>query len=208
MAIFMPAQPIREVNPSPTPSWPRSPLTSSGALPPLQKPAPLLANGATTEEVKIVQPVSLRQGRGARLSFLGSRKKDQAPAPPVPQINGDHPTEEESNLSRSRSVSKDNPNRRSFFRAHAPSESTRSNGTEMSPAVPGGPRPDVSGVDWVSDLAPRESGDPNALDKEKSQSDHSGGMLHVGNVRKRLSILRLGKKSSRGNGGMGSLDEE
>lgn len=48
------------------------------------------------------------------------------------------------------------------------------------------------------------------LEKEKSMSsDHSsGGVLHVGNVRKRLSILRLGKKSSKGNGIMGSLDEE
>ena len=55
---------------------------------------------------------------------------------------------------------------------------------------------------------------------DKTFSDHSssggggssGGMLHVGSVRKRLSLLRLGssKKSlgSKGNGVMGSLDEE
>ena len=208
IAIFMPPQPVREVNSSPTPSWIRSPPSTNGPLPPLQKPAPLLANGAITEEVKIVQPVSIRQGRGARLSFLGGRKKDQAPPPPVPQLNGDHSTEADSSLGRSRSINKDN--RRSFFRGHAPSESARSNGTEMSPAVWSGPRTDVSGTDWVSDSAPRESGDLHMLEKEKSMSsDHSsGGVLHVGNVRKRLSILRLGKKSSKGNGIMGSLDEE
>ncbi|KAK1754419.1 putative dedicator of cytokinesis protein 1 [Echria macrotheca] len=215
IAVFMPPQPIRETETSPTPTWPRSPPSNNGALLVSQKQStPLLANGATTEEVKIVQPVSLRQGRGARLSFLGGRRKDSKheATPPVPQINGDHgSTNDDSGIGRSRSLSKENANRRSFFRAHGPSDnnqqSTTLNGTEMSPAIAGGPRPDISGMDWVSDSAP--SGDSHALEKEKSHSDHSGtNMLHVGSVRKRLSILRLGKKSSKGNGLMGSLDEE
>jgi hypothetical protein len=39
-------------------------------------------------------------------------------------------------------------------------------------------------------------------------ADQDGGARKVGNVRKRLSMLKLGKKSSKGSGLMGSLDEE
>ncbi|KAK0613299.1 hypothetical protein B0T14DRAFT_498830 [Immersiella caudata] len=227
IAIFMPSQPLREVNPSPTPSWPhRSPQPNTGfAQQPQKTGGPLLANGATTEEVKILQPVSLRQGRGARLSFLGGRKKDtKENTPPVPQINGDnHAYENEgSNLSHSRSIGKENGNRRSFFRGHSSSDSNAagarsagySNGTEMSPATVGGGRIDQS-MDWVTDSgAARESTDATAVDKERtlSSSEHGSstvsGIQSLGSVRKRLSILRLGKKSSKGSGLMGSLDEE
>ncbi|KAK5658687.1 hypothetical protein OQA88_2086 [Cercophora sp. LCS_1] len=209
LALFMPTQPLRDVNPSPTPSWPRSPpapLSLHQQLP----SAPLFANGAAQEEVKIVQPVSLRQGRGARLSFLGGRKKDSNPPPPVPQINGDHSHSHDGNdsdLSRSRSFSKDNPNRRSFFRAtHSSSDtrvagsSTLANGEQMSPAIGGGGggghKMDVSGMDWVSDS------------NEGTTEEKGGGLHSIGSVRKRLSILRLGKKGGRRGENMGSLDEE
>jgi dedicator of cytokinesis protein 3 len=227
IAIFMPSQPLLVLNPSPTPSWPhRSPQPTAGFAPQPQKTGgPLLANGAANEEVKILQPVTLRQGRGARLSFLGGRKKDaKENTPPVPQINGDnHAHEDEgSNLSHSRSTGKENGNRRSFFRGHSSSESNTvgarsagyTNGAEMSPATIGGGRVDQS-MDWVTDSgAARESTDATAVDKERtlSSSEHGsstvGGIQSLGSVRKRLSILRLGKKSSKGNGLMGSLDEE
>ncbi|KAK4442243.1 putative dedicator of cytokinesis protein 1 [Podospora aff. communis PSN243] len=227
IAIFMPSQPLLVLNPSPTPSWPhRSPQPTAGFAPQPQKTGgPLLANGATTEEVKILQPVSLRQGRGARLSFLGGRKKDaKENTPPVPQLNGDHHHHEDegSNLSRNRSIGKENGNRRSFFRGHSSSESNTAgarsagytNGAEMSPATVRSGRIDHS-MDWVTDLgAARESTDATAVDKERTlvASEHGsstvGGMQSLGSVRKRLSILRLGKKSSKGNGLMVSLDEE
>jgi len=221
IAVFMPSQPIREVNPSPTPSWTRSPPTTTPFAPQPQKTGgPLLANGATTEEVKILQPISLRQGRGARLSFLGGRKKDaKENVPPLPHINGDgHAYEDETSaLSRSRSTGKENGNRRSFFRGHSSSENAvgrsggYTNGTEMSPATVGGGRVDQS-MDWVTDSgAARESTDATAVDRERTLSDQGsggGGIQSLGSVRKRLSILRLGKKSSKGNGLMGSLDEE
>ncbi|KAK0639107.1 hypothetical protein B0T16DRAFT_394897 [Cercophora newfieldiana] len=225
IAIFMPSQPIREVNPSPTPSWPqRSPQPTTGFAPQPQKTGgPLLANGASTEEVKILQPISLRQGRGARLSFLGGRKKDaKENAPPLPTLNGDTYAHEDeaSAISRSRSIGKENSNgnRRSFFRGHSSSENNAvgprsggysTNGAEMSPATVGGGRMDQS-MDWVTDSGnARESTDATAVDKTLSdQGGTVGGIQSLSSVRKRLSILRLGKKSSKGNGLMGSLDEE
>ncbi|KAJ4307245.1 Deoxycytidine kinase 1 [Collariella sp. IMI 366227] len=88
IAIFTPAQPVRDhLTTTPSPTWPRSSPTNT--LPhSTPNPAP---NGTTPDDATtgIVQPVSLRQGRGARLSFLGGRKnKDQKDAHPV---NGDHP---------------------------------------------------------------------------------------------------------------------
>lgn len=187
---------------------------------------PLLANGAATEEVKIVQPVSLRQGRGARLSFLGGRKKDQKSEQgrSAPHTNGDGPgnhhahEDESGSTGRSRSLSKENVNRRSFFRTHSSPENTRPNtqvnGADMS--LGGSGRMETSGMDWVTDSGgPRESSGVSGMpDKERVLSDQSsggggpGGMLNVGSVRKRLSLLRLGKKTSKGSGLMGSLDEE
>jgi dedicator of cytokinesis protein 3 len=221
----MPVQPIREANPSPTPSWPRSPPTASGFVPqPQNLGGPLLANGATTGEVKIIQPISLRQGRGARLSFLGGRKKDQKEGiPPVPQINGNsHAQEDESaGMSRSHGLGGDALNRRSFFRTtYSASENAvvrppgHTNGhTEMSPATVGRSSRVDQSMDWVTDSGlPRDSSDATALEKEKSFPDHgssgASGMLHMGGVKKRLSILRLGKKNSKGSGVMGSVDEE
>ncbi|KAK0634336.1 hypothetical protein B0T17DRAFT_502010 [Bombardia bombarda] len=259
ISVFTPAQPLRDANTAQSPTWPRSPPSTIGALPQHHKTnsttSPLLTNGVKSEEVSIIQPVSLRNGRGARLSFLGGRKKDhpqqqqqqqqqsqQAPpkpessspyspvSPPIPQINGDvanhhtnndhhqaHEDESGDASSRSRSMSKDNSNRRSFFRSHSSDRRVQVNGMDVS----GGGGGANSGADWMTDSGgARESSDMSALDKEKMflSSDHNGGgggggggmggMLHVGSVRKRLSILRLGKKSSKGNGIMTSLDEE
>jgi dedicator of cytokinesis protein 3 len=61
--------------------------------------------------------------------------------------------------------------------------------------APGGRR---KSSDLSRTLSSKENSDPNA----------AGGERKVGNVRKRLSMLKLGKKSSKGSGLMGSLDEE
>ncbi|KAK0705613.1 hypothetical protein B0H67DRAFT_498602 [Lasiosphaeris hirsuta] len=264
IAIFTPPQPIREVSntttgTSPTPTWPRSPPTNHPQHK-RQNSGPLLVNGATTEEVTIVQPVSLRQGRGARLSFLGGRKKESVSAP---HINGDsyRPTtgqEDETashakthsnsnSISRSHSLGqKDNPNRRSFFRAVTNSSTVENPSSRLSVSLPrqvngtssalggggsvaaageGGMSPARSparsrgngfgvggaspkGRDWGGDSAAGSRGE-EGVDKVSEHSGGTHGMLNVGgSVRKRLSILRLGKKSSKGSGVMGSLDEE
>ncbi|KAK3315502.1 hypothetical protein B0H66DRAFT_346112 [Apodospora peruviana] len=237
IAVFTPPQPVRETTnaASPSPTWPRSPPSTIGALPHQQHQqkhsmtAPSLANG---EEVSIVQPVSLRQGRGARLSFLGgsssSRKKDgglsklssetaAATSAATTRVNGDggghhhqHQQEDESNSGRSFG-GKENPNRRSFFRTHSSGNTTVhvNGGTDMSGGAGGM-------MDWVTDSGaspPKGSSDNQSQtvgsgSGEKQLSGASDHSSSIGSVRKRLSILRLGKKTSKGNGLMGSLDEE
>jgi hypothetical protein len=47
----------------------------------------------------------------------------------------------------------------------------------------------------------------DSLDKERERLD-GAGTPKLGGMKKRLSLLRLGKKSGRSNGAMGALDEE
>lgn len=173
--------------------------------------------------MSVVQPVQLRQGRGARLSFLGGgRKKDQTtqqqhlPPPPIPQTNGDHQVNGDAESATSgHSRGKDNPNRLSFFRSHSSAEpkveSSNTAGKHhevvVEHALPGNKTAAAAPVrrkssDISRTLSGKENSDPNMA------SDHAGGGRKVGNVRKRLSMLKLGKKSSKGSGLMGSLDEE
>ena len=49
--------------------------------------------------------------------------------------------------------------------------------------------------------------DTGITEKHQSSGDLSG-VKSIGSVRKRLSMLKLGKKASKGSGLMGSLDEE
>ena len=159
-----------------------------------------------------MQPVSLRSGRGvARLSFLGGRsRKDSAPQP---QVNGDHAPQQPNGDSHhhqqqeptERSRSKDNTNRLSFFRSHS-SDKPQANGQGYDSS--GGP----AGMDWVTDSGPRESTDGTTLDREKATLEGTGtgggGVVKMGSVRKRLSLLKLGRKASKGNDLMVAVDEE
>ncbi len=113
------------------------------------------------------------------------------------QVNGDasHPqTNGDPESPRKRSQSRDNPNRLSFFRAHS-SDKPQTNGHDLS-----------GGTDWVTDSGPRESTDGGSLDKDRVAVD--GGVAKMGSVRKRLSLLKLGRKASKGNDVMGAVDEE
>lgn len=200
IAAFAPPQPVRENMPTPSPSWPRSPPSLAPTTPQHHKSNSSNANNMSAE-VSTVQPVSLRQGRGARLSFLGGRKKDAQPG--QTQTNGDQSQQlngdAETASSGSRSLSKDNPNRRSFFRAHSSDDQrlprSGTNGT------------DTSAPEWTTESMPRESMDTAITEKHQSGGDLSG-VKSIGSVRKRLSMLKLGKKASKGSGLMGSLDEE
>lgn len=226
--------------------------------------------GAVVEEASTVQPIALRQGRGTRLSFLGgantSRKRDSIQLP-----NGDGAILEsrKSSVSRgegdsvsehSRSRSKENTNRRSFFRANgdkAPplpqfggpettivgGTTSNGNGSTQRLTKSGGgssgsnnyttsnttastTKPRSNGAsDWVKDMGTRQSSDLGSMDRKKSASSmmsggngnsnsngigelDAGGVAKMGSVRKRLSMLKLGKKSSKANGLMVAVDEE
>lgn len=160
--------------------------------------------GVLSEEASAVQPVSIRQGRGARLSLLGGRKKDQSSSP---QTNGVRPTttheDGEALNGRTKSMDKDQSSRRSFFRGPAV-DATSPNGDGTAEA---------EGSEWVTESRGRQSSDMRSgdADRENDEQAHSGGgngLAKKGSVRKRFSMLRLGKKTSRGNVLMGSVDEE
>ncbi|KAK3304666.1 uncharacterized protein B0T15DRAFT_250356 [Chaetomium strumarium] len=248
IAVFTPAQPIRDTT-APSPTWQRSPTSTIGGVP-RQREAITRSNSVNVpEEVTIVQPqpVSLRQGRGARLSFLGGRKKDQAQKQ---EVNGDHtpatiPEEEPAKVNGTPSTAKDGGtgianHRRSFFRTLPPiNTATADAGTASSRAGGIGPlhqakRNGTAGSqtsgnssnpnrEWVTDvsagnssvvISEKEGHQPRVYETQvlsPGQGSHSIVGHGVGSVRKRLSLLRLGKKSSRersGTGGLAGLDEE
>ncbi|CAK7274903.1 Deoxycytidine kinase 1 [Sporothrix epigloea] len=278
IAIFTPQ--ALPGNPTPPPAWPR--LSSTEATVPILPVVNYALDGASNgtnkagngdavvQEASAVQPVAaLRQGRGTRLSFLGGAntngKRDsihlsnnegtipQSRKSSVSATGGDSVSEH------SRSRSKENNSRRSFFRA---------NGDKVPP-IPqsSGPEPTIVGSntangarqandsdsstvnshftptntftftgagiangklksgasEWVAELTSRKSSDLGSMDRKKSLSTaggaghgdsnghgdvDSGSVVKMGSVRKRLSMLKLGKKSSKGSGLMVALDEE
>jgi dedicator of cytokinesis protein 3 len=184
IAHFTPPQPQRELVATPSPTWKRSSRSSSASL--KNKNAGVAVNGVTTEEASVIRPVSKR---GTRLSFLGGSKKKEPELPTEPEeVNGD--IETSSNLSRSLSQgqSKEQGRRHSFFRA--PSQD------EKHPESPGG-------LNGRGSLDQQFGGGDKSNDKPVENKLSS----KKGSVRKRFSMLKLGRKG-KGNGMMGSLDEE
>ncbi|CAK7206849.1 Deoxycytidine kinase 1 [Sporothrix eucalyptigena] len=280
IAIFTPQAVIEPLTPSPT--WPRTSPTETTA-PKLPDVASTLegttnganvvsTGGAVVEEASTVQPIAaLRQGRSTRLSFLGgantSRKRDSIHLSnsegTIPQSRKSSvgAAEADSVSDHSRSRSKENINRRSFFRANgerAPPmpqysgpettivggagangvgngsvpRATKSNGgsngsnnytsvNAANVASTAANKPKGGASEWVAELTSRKSSDLSSMDRKKSFSStgetghgdgngdvDGGGIAKMGSVRKRLSMLKLGKKSSKANGLMVAVDEE
>lgn len=205
---FTPPQPSREtvqaVSPSVTsPTTPRHQHQFSTSS----------ANGVV--EVSTVQPVSLRQSRGARLSFFGGRKKE----PPSGPANGGQTINEEIGL-QSPAISQDQ-HRGSFSNMQSnetqPLSSHGTNGGVSNGTIPKSGT-DGSG-DWVTDSGGGSRGSydthilstsfSDSLDKERKDSLSGGGAPpKLGGVKKRLSLLKLGKKPAKSNGMMGAVSEE
>ncbi|KZL82565.1 sh3 domain-containing protein [Colletotrichum incanum] len=202
IALFAPPQPTRDsANGSQT--WRRSSPSTEQASPQPQSAAGAITNGVVAEEVSTVQPIAIRQGRGTRLSFLGGRKKE---SPVLQQTISDTPVSgdsEDNGSQRSRSFSRtqDNPSRRSFFRAPS-TDAPRILGSNDATS------------EWVTDSGGRQSLDAgmNLTEKEREYRDErlteSPGIAKRGSVRKRLSLLKLGKKSNKNGSAMGSVHEE
>ncbi|KAK1544818.1 SH3 domain-containing protein [Colletotrichum paranaense] len=209
IALFAPQQPSREsANASPT--YRRSSPSTEQVSPQPQSIAGAMTNGVAVEEVSTVQPVAIRQGRGTRLSFLGGRKKESPVLQQTPSDPQTTPEAEDTVSHRSRSFSKtqdnvtitSNANRRSsFFRAPS-SDIPRVLGSNDATS------------EWVTDSGGRRSSDAgtNLTEKEREYKDERPvdalGIVKRGSVRKRLSMLKLGKKSAKGNGTMVSVHEE
>ncbi|KAK4135732.1 hypothetical protein BT67DRAFT_258920 [Trichocladium antarcticum] len=226
IAIFTPAPApaLRDTtNPTtPSPPWPRSPPSTNGGSS-SQPPGPIPNGGAAaSEEATLIQP--LRPGRGPRLSFLGGRKKEKEQHHTA-AANGDHapvpapmPTQEEEEEAEAPAAPatgrerESSTHRRSFFRqGGGPLVQVQSNGKVEGLEDGGGH------VEWVTEKSGGSEGVFGALEKDghhhhhrvfveshAAGGGHEGGGHGVGNsVRKRLSILRLGKKSSKSGGGGG-----
>ncbi|KAI1762555.1 hypothetical protein GGR53DRAFT_414782 [Hypoxylon sp. FL1150] len=199
IAIFAPAQPSRDTAPTtPSPTWQRtSPTMETEA-----KISGSMANpNGVVEEASAAQPISMRQ-RGTRLSFLGGKKKESqqsnGEASSLVQSKGD--SDSNSQVSKG----KDNSNRKSILR-------TQSNDTNNSSSPY--PQPYANGIvepttpDWGIDR-PRKSREVVDVLEGEFDRPNDGGM-GFNSVRKRLSMLKLGKKPSKPNGFfMGGLNEE
>lgn len=212
---FTPPRPISDTQ-SPTSPIVVSPITPRGHSHTFSN---VSANG--TAEVTTIQPVSMRQSRGARLSFLGGRKREHQSPPAAHMNGGQHPVNE---MDENPSKAQDS-RRTSFFRSHSLENAQSKAGYNVSVSasngtvVSNGPlsRSNTDASDWVTDSGGGSrgsydtrmlSGTPvDSIDKER---DGSGDVAtpKLGSVKKRLSLLKLGTRKAKNNGMMGALSEE
>lgn len=188
---------------SPAPTTPRetisTPSTAFRGSPSILDHSPshwqsiALPTGAIrTDETSVVRQVSLKQ-RSARLSFLpGRRQQDHEQsghtdkAADTPEFKISH--------SRSRSFGKGN-RRQNVFRSRSEDDGSQ----ETTHADGAGRR--QSPASKVS-LDASRSGEEYLPEKDAPMAKRSVGM------KKRLSLLKIGMKSSKRRGVMGSVDEE
>ncbi|KAI9158566.1 Dedicator of cytokinesis protein 1 [Paramyrothecium foliicola] len=183
IALFAPPPQVvqRDVLASPTPPWRApSPTIEHSPLPP--NIASVL-NGVEAQDAAVAQSVAVRQ-RGTRLSFLGSKKSPPASSPVQDHFNAGMGTDNNYTLS--------NENRRhSMLRSNS-----QDNGYSGS----------ASEVDIHSGR--NGSLEKGRISTDKGSEKDGNGVKRAGSVRRRLSMLTMSKKSSKGSGIMGSLNEE
>lgn len=167
-----------------------------------------------------MQTVPLRPGRGARLSFLGGRKKEmpqqQQQQKPAALMRGErgHVGETGSREGESNGRST-GTHSRSISRAQSHEDQrpglgitgSASNGTHSNGPVS---RSGTEASEWMTDSGSHASHDTpvDSLETKERESMGGVGAPRLGGMKKRLSMLRLGKKTGKGNGDMGALDEE
>ncbi|KAK5632468.1 hypothetical protein RRF57_008182 [Xylaria bambusicola] len=193
IAIFAPPQPQGDPIPGSSLGWQRSsPTRESGQFKGNIRTS--LTNGtAIVEEASTMQPIVMRQ-HGARLSFLGGKPKSSQ------RLGGENSgstlTVGDGSESNSQ-YSKENIGR--VLRTQSIDTSSSANHHHRSSV-------DAIPLASVSDRS-RKSREIVELPEGDSSRGESG-VLRINSVRKRLSILKLGKKPSKSNGIMGGLSEE
>ncbi|KAJ8129023.1 hypothetical protein O1611_g4608 [Lasiodiplodia mahajangana] len=194
IAVFAPTRSQRDTGSGASPTWQRpSPTRENGQLRGTIRTS--LTNGTgIVEEASTVQPIVMRQ-HGARLSFLGGKSR---------QSNGEtagftHITGDGSESNSQYSRSKETLNRV----LRAPSIDTNSsfnhhhrNGSAEATAS-------ASMLD-----RPHKSREIVDIVEGDFGRSFEGGVMRIRSVKKRLSILKLGKKPSRSNEIMGGVNEE
>ncbi|KAI1354354.1 SH3 domain-containing protein [Xylaria sp. FL0043] len=195
IAIFAPSRPQRDGGPGTSLTWQRSsPTRESGQLRGNIRTS--LTNGtAIVEEASAIQPITMRQ-HGARLSFLGGKAKGPRQSngenSNSTQVAGDH---SESNSQYSKS--KENLGR--GLRAQSIDTNSSSNRNRNGSV-------DAAGLASISDRSRKSREIVDIVEGDFGREE--GGVMRIKSVRKRLSILKLGKKPSRSNEIMRGLDEE
>ncbi|KAI1340030.1 hypothetical protein F5Y15DRAFT_62154 [Xylariaceae sp. FL0016] len=203
IAIFAPSSPQRDMNSTPSPTWQRS--SPVDIVPAKGHIRNSLTNGTgILEEASAVQPISLRQ-RGTRLSFLGGKRKDSqvsnGEVPNLKQPSKGEYSESNSQHSKSRQNSH---HRMSIFRSQS-NETNSSANPFNQPMSNGGV--DSTLPEWAPDRSRKSKEVVDVLESDFGKPG-DGSIVKMGSVRKRLSMLKLGKKQSRPNGLMGGVTEE
>ena len=205
IAIFAPAQPPRDnTSAAPSPVWQRSSPTAENSSPEA-KAGMLAANAAVVEEAAAAQPISMKQ-RGTRLSFLGGKKKESQQQ--LQQPNGDtsslKQTKGDSDSNSQVSRGKDPSNRKSIFRTQS-SDTNLSSNPYVQPSPNG--VVDPSTPDWAIDRSRKSKEIVDVFERDLDRPNDGG--IGFNSVKKRLSMLKLGKKPSKPNGlFMGGVSEE
>ncbi|KAI0913528.1 SH3 domain-containing protein [Ustulina deusta] len=195
IAIFAPSR-QRDAGSGTSLTWQRSPpARESGQLRGNIRTS--LTNGtAIVEEASTVQPIAMRQ-HGARLSFLGGKPK--GPRQSNGETSNSTPITGEGSESNSQySKSKENLGR--ILRTQSIDTNSSSNRHHRNGSV------DAVGLASISDRSRKSREIVDIVEGGFGRAE--GGVLRIKSVRKRLSILKLGKKPSRSNGIMGGVDEE
>ncbi|KAI1426261.1 SH3 domain-containing protein [Xylaria sp. FL1777] len=196
IAIFAPARSQRDAGPGASLTWQRSsPTRESGQLRGNIRTS--LTNGtAIVEEASAVQPIAMRQ-HGARLSFLGGKAKgsrqSNAETASSTQMTGEN---SESNSQYSKS--KENLSR--VLRTQSIDTNSSSHHHHGNGSA------DAVRLASISDRSRKSREIVDIVEGDFGRGE--GGVMRIKSVRKRLSILKLGKKPSRSNGIMRGVDEE
>lgn len=168
----------------------RQSLSSNGRHSPQWPNIASPLNGDRGDEVSVVHQVALRH-RSARLSLLGGRKQEPERAQEEAQVNGGG-GDTETKIEHSRSASKGTARRQSLFRTQS---------VEETPV-------ETSAQSRRSSSVSRQSMDRSSVRSDKEFEAEGLGIVKRGSVRKRFSMLKLGKKSSKTGSAMRSVDEE
>ncbi|GAB0135238.1 nrps [Epichloe bromicola] len=159
-----------------------------------------LNGGGKSDETSMVRQVSLKQ-RSARLSFLpGRRQQENEPRAEADGVMNGSPEPKVSPHSGSRSSGK--ARRESIFRSQSLDDGWQDNTA-----------PTTNGTGRRGSLASKGSLDRSiSLDRSVSLDeevpDKNAPIKKTGSMRKRLSLFKMGMKSHKRGGVMGSVDEE
>ncbi|KAI0407939.1 SH3 domain-containing protein [Xylaria palmicola] len=191
IAIFAPTQPQRDAVSATSSTWQRSSPTRESVQLRGNIRTSLTNGTAIVEEASAIQPAAMRQ-RGARLSFLGGKTRGSR------QSNGEATVLTQSTGESSEANSQYSKSRENISRVLHTQPADTNNSLPKH-------HQSNSSVMGSASMADRSRKSRELVDIVEGDFGRSmeSGVLRMGSVRKRLSILKLAKKPSRSNGIVG-----